>query len=69
MTGRTSQNTSTRHPHLARGRRLRALLHLAAVLACLAASLATAAWLPELELGRAIGAHLDQLADPESWIP
>lgn len=69
MTGRTSQNTSTRHPHLARERRRRALLRLAAVLACLAASLATAAWLPESQLGRTIGAHLAQLADPASWIP
>ena len=68
MTGRTSQNTRTRHPRPARERRP-ALLCLTAGLASLAAVLATLAWLPESELGRTIGAHLAQLANPESWIP
>ena len=69
MTGRTSQNTRTRHPRPAGERRRPAPLCLAAGLASLAAVLATVAWLPESELGRTIGAHLAQLANPESWIP
>ncbi len=69
MTGRTSQIARTRHPRPAGERRRPALLCLAAGLASLAAVLATVAWLPESELGRTIGAHLAQLANPESWIP
>ena len=69
MTGRTSQNASTRDTCPARERRLRALLCLAASLASLAAILATLAWLPESELGQTIGARLAQLNNPQSWIP
>jgi len=67
MTGRTSQNACAREPRMAGGRRRRTLLSLVAVLVFLATLLTAVAWFPESELGRTIGAHLAQLADPETW--
>jgi len=68
MTGRTSQNPLSRDPHATGQRRHRTLLSLLTGTAFLAALFMAVNWFSASELGRAIDAHLTQLADPESWI-
>ncbi len=68
MTGRTSQIPPTRDPGATGMRRRHAVLCLVTGLAILVAGFLALEHFPDTELGRAIDAHLTQLADPESWI-
>lgn len=68
MSGRTSQNACTREPRMAGGRRHRTLRSLVTALAILPALLPAVARFLQSEPGRTIGAHLAQLADPETWM-
>jgi len=69
MGGHSSQNALPRHPRPARARRRHILVHLLTGLAFLACLLLAVDRIPDTALGRSIGIHLHQLADPASWTP
>jgi hypothetical protein len=69
MTGHTSQNALPRVPRTRVARRHRVLIYVLASLGLAVGMVLAVDRFPDTQLGRTIGMHLSQLADPQSWTP
>ena len=69
MTGPSSQNALSRQPPSVGTRRCRLLVSLLTGLGFLACLMLAVDRIPDTTLGRSVSTHLQQLADPASWMP